>query len=166
MKADLNYSASECFETFPFPQSEPRAVISALEDVGERLYDARAAYMIDTQQGLTQTYNHLKDPACHDAGVVELRRLHEDMDRAVLDAYGWQGIDVPPFCPATPAEQKALEAFQDQVIDHLFVLNAERAEEERRAATATAPVKSKGRKKKVTEPPEGGGQGTLFGAGG
>jgi hypothetical protein len=127
------YSSSDCFETFPFPQPDPRTVIPALEDVGQRLYDTRAAYMVETQQGLTQTYNKLKDPACHDAPIVELRRLHEEMDRAVLDAYGWTDIVVPPFCPATVVEQKALETFQDQVIDRLFVLNAERAEEERRA---------------------------------
>ena len=54
----------------------------------------------------TQTGNELKDPACHDAPIVELRRLHEEMDRAVLDAYGWTDIVVPPFCPSTPAEQK------------------------------------------------------------
>jgi hypothetical protein len=51
------------FETFPFPQPDPRAVIPALEDIGERLYTARAAYMVDTQQGLTQTYNAAQGPA-------------------------------------------------------------------------------------------------------
>jgi len=89
MRTDLRYSPSDCFETFPFPQADPRAVIPALEDVGERLYTARAAYMVDTQQGLTQTYNQLKDPRCQEGRVVVLRRLHEEMDRAVLAAYGW-----------------------------------------------------------------------------
>jgi hypothetical protein len=145
------YSSSDCFETFPFPQPDPRTVIPALEDVGQRLYDTRAAYMVETQQGLTQTYNKLKDPACHDAPIVELRRLHEEMDRAVLDAYGWTDIVVPPFCPATVVEQKALETFQDQVIDRLFVLNAERAEEERRAGLGKA-----AKEKAAKEKPKGG----------
>jgi hypothetical protein len=164
----LNYSASDCFETFPFPQPDPRTVIPTLEDVGQRLYDTRAAYMIETQQGLTQTYNKLKDPACHDAPIVELRRLHEEMDRAVLDAYGWTDIVVPPFCPSTPAEQKALETFQDQVIDRLFVLNAERAEEERRAGLGkatkekAAKEKPKGAKKPGKKSEGGGPQGELF----
>ncbi|MFO0711318.1 MAG: type IIL restriction-modification enzyme MmeI [Sandaracinus sp.] len=164
----LNYSASDCFETFPFPQPDPRTVIPALEDIGQRLYDTRAAYMIETQQGLTQTYNKLKDPACHDAPIVELRRLHEEMDRAVLDAYGWTDIVVPPFCPSTPAEQKALETFQDQVIDRLFVLNAQRAEEEKRAGIGkgtkekAAKEKPRGAKKAKGRGGEGG-QGELFG---
>ena len=122
--------------------------------------------MIETQQGLTQTYNKLKDPACHDAPIVELRRLHEEMDRAVLDAYGWTDIVVPPFCPSTPAEQKALETFQDQVIDRLFVLNAQRAEEEKRAGLGEKKtvngVKGKGAKKTKRGGGEGAGQGQLF----
>lgn len=141
----------------------------ALEDVvGQRLCDTRAAYMIATQQGLTEAYNRLKDPACHDAPIVELRRLHEEMDRAVLDAYGWTDIVVPPFCPSNAAEQKALETFQDQVIDRLFVLNAERAEEEKRAGLGkVAQEKPKGGKKagKKSEGGEGP-QGELFGGGG
>ncbi len=84
MKTDLRYAASDCFETFPFPEPDPRAVIPELEAIGRRLHEARAAYMLETQQGFTQTYNHLKDPACHDAPIEELRTLHEQMDQAVL----------------------------------------------------------------------------------
>jgi hypothetical protein len=165
MKTDLRYAPSDCFETFPFPQPDPRTVIPELEDIGQRLYDARAAYMIETQQGLTQTYNLLKDPACTEAPIVELRRLHEDMDRAVLAAYGWQDLEVPPFCPTTPAEQKHLETFQDQVIDRLFVLNAKRAAEE--AAAAPKPAAKPPLKKPKKKPDDGGGtgQGDLFGGG-
>ena len=129
----LNYSATDCFDTYPFPQSDPRTEIPELEAIGQRLYEARASYMVDTQQGLTQTYNHLKDPTCDDPRIAELRRLHEDMDRAVLAAYGWSDIEVPPYVtPATDAERRRLEAFEDEVIDRLFVLNAERAREEKR----------------------------------
>lgn len=127
----LNYGASDCFETFPFPHPNPRTAIPELEDIGERLYAARAKYMVDENVGLTITYNRLKDPDHHDARIDELRRLHEEMDRAVLAAYGWSDVAVPPFCLATPADHAALEAFQDEVIDRLFVLNAERAAQER-----------------------------------
>ena len=81
--------------------------------------------------GLTAAYNLLRDPAHSEDDLLKLRRVLEKMDRAVLDAYGWSDIEVPPYCPTTPAEEKALEAFQDEVIDRLFVLNAKRAEEER-----------------------------------
>ena len=128
----LRYSASDCFETFPFPQSDPRTVIPELEAIGERLYEARARYMVDTNQGLTKTYNALKDPACDDARILELRRLHEEMDRAVLAAYRWSNVPVPPYCPLTDKDREALQAFEDEVIDRLYVLNAERAREEER----------------------------------
>jgi hypothetical protein len=132
----LRYSASDCFETFPFPKPGPRAVIPTLETAGKALYDARAKYMVDTQQGLTKTYNALRDPACTDPRILELRRVHEAMDRAVLDAYGWTDIAVPPYCPLTDADKQALQAFEDEVIDRLYVLNAERAREEERLGIA------------------------------
>ena len=70
-------------------------------------------------------------PTCTDASIVELRRLHEEMDRAVLAEYGWD-VEVPPYTsPVTAGERRRLEAFEDEVIDKLFVLNAERAEQER-----------------------------------
>jgi hypothetical protein len=132
MKNDLNYSASDCFDTFPFPRPDPRTVIPELEDIGQRLYDARAGYMVGEQVGLTITYNRLKDPASREPRIEELRRLHEEMDSAVLAAYGWSDISVPPFVtPTTPADKKTIEAFEGEVIDRLFVLNAQRAEEER-----------------------------------
>lgn len=169
MKNDLRYAASDCFETFPFPQPNPRTVIPAVELAGERLYSARAAYMVDSNQGLTQTYNQLKDPKCDEPRILALRALHEEMDRAVLDAYGWTDIAVPPFCPLTPDDQRALEAFQGAVIDRLFVLNAERAAEEKRLGVgkSTKAAKSKrpltnrqaaAAKKKPTD------QGVLFDA--
>ena len=140
MKTDLRYAASDCFETFPFPQSNPRAVFPALEAVGQELYDARARFMVETDQGLTKTYNALKDPACEDPRVLELRRLHEMMDRAVLDAYGWSDIAVPPYCPKSDDDRAALQTFEDEVIDRLYVLNAERARDE--AQLGPVPKKS------------------------
>jgi hypothetical protein len=107
IKEDQRYNSSRAFETFPFPKPDPRTVIPELEDIGQRLYDTRAAYMSETQQGLTQTYNKLKDPSCTDAPILHLRTLHEEMDRAVLRAYGWeQEIEVPPFCPLTPQTRR------------------------------------------------------------
>ena len=154
------YAASDCFENFPFPQADPRAVIPALEDVGERLYTARAAYMVDTQQGLTQTYNQLKDPRCQEGRVIALRRLHEEMDRAVLAAYRWGDLVVPPYgTPGTDAEKLAVARFEDEVIDRLFALNAQRAAEEKAASAAAgsaAGAKKPRAKKKGNE-----GQGDL-----
>ena len=115
-------------ENFPFPEADPRSTITTLEDAGESLYAARADLMQTREQGLTTTYNQLKDPDCSDDAIVALRQAHLDLDRAVLDAYDWGDLEVPPYEePRTPAERDALEAFQDEILDRLFALNAERA---------------------------------------
>lgn len=152
----LRYSASDTFDTFSFPQPDPRTVIPELENRGNELYDARARWMVDHDEGLTQTYNRLKDPDDDTPEIVALREMHEDLDRAVLAAYGWDDIAVPPY--ATPIDEaglRALEAFQDEVIDRLFVLNAERAEEEgiRGAATKGRGKRKPRRRKKPNDEP-------------
>ncbi len=112
MKTDLNYTPTDCFETFPFPAPDPRTTIPALEAIGERLHAARAAHMRSTRQGLTRTYNQLVDPTTTDPELLALRALHRELDRAVLDAYGWTDLDA-----ATP----------EPVLDRLYALNAARA---------------------------------------
>jgi hypothetical protein len=154
MKNDLNYSASDCFETFPFPKPDPRTVIPALEDIGQRLYEFRAKYMVDENVGLTITYNRLKDPACDDARILELRGMHEQMDREVLSAYGWSDIEVPLYCPMNDADKKKLEKFEDEVIDRLFVLNGKRAEEEKIKGLGAGSGKKEGAAKRAAKPAE------------
>jgi hypothetical protein len=51
MKTDLRYTASDCFETFPFPAHEMLAADSPLEAAGEALYEARASYMVEQVTG-------------------------------------------------------------------------------------------------------------------
>jgi len=63
------------------------------------------------------------------------------MDRAVLTSYGWTNIAVPPYGTHD-------ERFEDEVIDRLFALNAERAAEEKRlGATVSAKQKQAGKPK-------------------
>ncbi|MCS6902267.1 MAG: hypothetical protein RMJ98_21635, partial [Myxococcales bacterium] len=106
----LRYNPTDCFETFPFPpclyplgSPPPSPTLDALEAIGKDYYEYRAALMADEAvraklmngeplEGLTKTYNRFHDPKCHLPGIVRLRELHAQMDRAVLDAYGWQDI--------------------------------------------------------------------------
>ncbi|MFH7241793.1 MAG: Eco57I restriction-modification methylase domain-containing protein [Spirulina sp.] len=91
MKDDLRYSCADCFETFPFPanwETDP-----ALDKIGKTYYEYRADLMIRNNQGLTATYNRFHDPHEDDPDILKLRELHDQMDRAVLDAYGWQDIE-------------------------------------------------------------------------
>jgi hypothetical protein len=145
----LRYSVADCFEPFPFPTPDPRTVLPALEAVGEKLYQARAAYMALHQVGLTETYNRLKEAACTEPAIEALRALHVELDRAVLDAYGFRDLAVPAFAtPRTPEEEQAQAAFADEVIDRLFVLNAARAEDERLRGAAGGKKKGGPRRSK------------------
>lgn len=105
----LRYAPSDCFETFPFPVE---AKFSALDSLGAKLDAERCAYMTANEVGLTTTYNRLKDDSVTDPAIVALRALHEQVDRAVLDAYGWSDIEVPSYCGATPAHLEAFEVLR------------------------------------------------------
>ena len=68
----------------------------SLEAIGERYHQFRAELMVSNNEGLTSTYNRFHDPAETSEGILQLRRLHDEMDQAVLAAYGWS--EVPTTC--------------------------------------------------------------------
>jgi len=107
MKDDPRYTNADCFETFPFPTalldstatdtataSDPTqaATRQNLEAIGERYHQFRSELMVRNNEGLTSTYNRFHDPAETSSGLLELRRLHDEMDQAVLNAYGWSDV--------------------------------------------------------------------------
>ena len=146
MKDDLRYTPSDCFETFPFPDG--RETHPALESAGAAYYDFRAALMIDNDEGMTKTYNRFHDPDERDPRIAELRWLHEAMDRAVLNVYGWD--DIPTDCEflldyeidqetwgrkKKPWRYRWPDDVRDDVLARLLALNAERAAGEQVAGT-------------------------------
>ena len=88
LKDDLAYTPTDCFENFPFPLQVEQDV--GLETVSKAYNQSRADMMLASSLGLTKTYNRFHDPTDTAADIVELLRLHDDMDRAVLRAYGWK----------------------------------------------------------------------------
>jgi hypothetical protein len=157
------YTPSDCFDTFPFPkdwETHP-----ALEATGKTYNEFRASLMVRNDEGLTTTYNRFHDPNERDPDIVKLRELHAAMDRAVLDAYGWSGIntdcdffldyeidEVEWGDKKKPWRYRWPDEVRDEVLARLLDLNAERAKEEGRSGIATA--KKRGRKsgsKKTTK---------------
>jgi hypothetical protein len=168
----LRYTPSDCFETFPFPPDWKE--IEALERIGEEYYQFRADLMVRNNQGLTATYNRFHDKYEDDIEILKLRDLHAQMDRAVLDAYGWTNLQpVHDFIldyEEPEDEQQAgrrkrkepwryrwTDEFRDEVLAHLLELNRQRAEEEQNASTVakasskTAIKKSRKKKDEKTE---------------
>ena len=144
MKDDLRYTPSDCFETFPFPMGWESH--EGLEAVGREYYEHRAALMVKNDEGLTKTYNRFHDPYEDSPEIGKLRELHTNMDRAVLDAYGWSDIATDceflldyPIDDAEwgkkkkPYRYRWPDEVRDTVLARLLELNGQRAAEEARA---------------------------------
>jgi hypothetical protein len=165
----LNYSPSDCFETFPFPDNQEAD--STLEFIGKTYYEYRAELMVSNNQGLTDTYNRFHDPDETDPEILKLRELHTQMDRAVLDAYGWQDIsteckfllDYEEEDEGTSSKRKKPwryrwpEEIHDEVLARLLDLNQKLHEEEILGGKGSEKKskkqnKGKGTKAKKTDP--------------
>jgi len=130
LKTWLNYSPSDCFETFPFPTN-----LNCLEDIGERYYTHRQSIMLARQEGLTKMYNRFHDPKEKAADIVKLRELHREMDEAVTKTYGWDDLKLEHGFHETKQGLRYTisEAARREVLDRLLLLNHQRHEEEVKA---------------------------------
>jgi MmeI, DNA-methyltransferase domain/MmeI, N-terminal domain/MmeI, helicase spacer domain/MmeI, target recognition domain len=120
------YNKTRCLHTFPFPDASD-AQKTRIRELGEAL-DGHRKRQQEQHPDLTMTgmYNVLaklrsgealtkKEQTIHEQGLVSvLKELHDDLDAAVFDAYGW------------PRDLK-----DDEILERLVALNAERAAEER-----------------------------------
>ncbi len=123
---DPRYNSSRCFFPFPFPDPTPE-LRERIRDTGERL-DAhrKARQALHPDLTLTGMYNVLealragrelspKERDIHEKGLVAiLRQLHDELDAAVAQAYGWPA-DLP----------------EADILARLVALNHARAEEEK-----------------------------------
>jgi len=147
------YNKTRCFETFPFPHAadhESERIRTIAEDLDLHRGSQQAAH-----DGLTLTgmYNVLeklkvseplnpKEREIHEQGLVSiLKQLHDELDLAVLEAYGWK--DLAPLtqvvngnaAPATAGigdRDEALRVLDETILERLVAVNAERAAEELR----------------------------------
>jgi hypothetical protein len=76
------------FLTFPRPTPT-----DDLQELGATLEAERSDLMLGRALGLTKLYNQVHTPDVADPSIVRLRQIHEEIDRAVLGAYGWNDID-------------------------------------------------------------------------
>lgn len=133
-----NYSPTGTFETFPFPPGyETDAEIEA---IGQTYHDHRAELMLAADQGMTKTYNRFHKESETGPAIQRLRELHEEMDRTVLRAYGWDDLAntlQPEFLTEDTEDDQTYQgryfwpaAQRDLVLTRLLALNAERYKEE------------------------------------
>lgn len=121
------YVKSSCFEKFPFPDATD-AQKAHIRELGEQL-DAHRKRQQELHPTLTMTgmYNVLeklragealtdRERTIHEQGLVSvLKQIHDDLDAAVADAYGWP-----------------VDLSDEEILERLVALNHERAEEEKR----------------------------------
>ncbi|MEF2557390.1 DNA methyltransferase [Aurantimonas sp. C2-5-R2] len=127
---DPRYSKSRCFDPFAFPEAS-EAQKSAIGTIAEEL-DAHRKRVLSDHPHLTLTglYNVLErlragaDPAdldpkeriiFDDGLVLILKELHDRLDAAVAEAYGWP-----------------VDLLEEELLARLVALNKERAKEEKR----------------------------------
>ncbi|MBD1812540.1 class I SAM-dependent DNA methyltransferase [Microcoleus vaginatus DQ-U2] len=120
------YNNSVCFDPFPFP-TPTDSQKQTIRELGERL-DSHRKRVQATHPEVTITgmYNLLeklrkgeplddKDKAFNQKALVStLKQIHDELDAAVFAAYAWE----PTLT-------------DDQILENLVTLNAQRAEEER-----------------------------------
>jgi hypothetical protein len=145
------YPKTQCLETFPFPDADTGLTDALRERIRHHAeaIDAHRKRVLAAHAELTLTglYNVLealragqplspKEQAVHQAGLVSvLASLHDELDEAVLAAYGWSdlaaslvgrpGATTP--LPDKPPEQAAAE---EELLARLVACNARRAAEE------------------------------------
>ena len=79
-----------------------------------------------------------KEQDIHEAGLVSvLKDIHDDIDRAVFEAYGWADlipalVGKPGATMPSPHKTPEQEEAEEELLTRLVALNQERAAEERR----------------------------------
>ncbi|MGH9832165.1 MAG: type IIL restriction-modification enzyme MmeI, partial [Blastocatellia bacterium] len=186
LETRLRYSPSDCFETFPFPEGQWQTPELQLAAIGERYHEHRRALMLQIWLGLTDLYNLFharnltpaqvakvsKKPAEESEagyqGILELRRLHRELDVSVRDAYGWSDLDLGQdfheieTLPENDRVRYTISpAARKEALRRLLALNHQRAAAQSSTPKKGAPKKGakKGKRGKAANPDD---RDTLF----
>ncbi len=88
LKSDYRYSNTVVYNNFPWP-TPTDAQRAKIEQTAQAILDARALY---PKSSLADLYNEVSMPP-------ELRKAHQNNDRAVMQAYGfWGRLNSEPAC--------------------------------------------------------------------
>ncbi|OQX13238.1 MAG: SAM-dependent methyltransferase [Thiothrix lacustris] len=141
------YTKSLCFDAFPFPdasEGQKARIRELAEQIDAHRKRQQAAHPTLT---LTNMYNVLeklrsgeplnaKEKLTHEQGLTSiLQELHDNLDRAVFDAYGWsdlasQLVGKPGATTPLPDKPDAQAQAEEELLSRLVDLNTERALEE------------------------------------
>ncbi|WP_316248098.1 type IIL restriction-modification enzyme MmeI, partial [Streptomyces parvus] len=164
LKADLQYTPSDCYETFPHPTDSP-----TMTKAGSGLHSARQAAMASRSIGLTKLYKLVHAETEQATEIEAIRKAHVAVDNAVVQAYGWTDLDPKHgFYETRQGPRFTIDPIvQTEILDRLLELNHARYKEEEAAGLHAPGAKKKAAPKRnpkpKTEPkPEDGVQDGIF----
>ncbi|MEH2040397.1 DNA methyltransferase [Nostoc sp.] len=114
LKGDTRYTHNTCFETFPFPQTPDTKLVQQIRSKAEELHEYRTQQMESKKCGITILYNKFFDEP-----TSQLYKLHEQLDKLVMQAYGFDS--------------------GDDILEKVLELNLELAEKEKQGESVIGP---------------------------
>jgi hypothetical protein len=93
----LRYISGRCFQTYPIDWDDRK-----LEKIGTDYCLTRQNISLSRALGLTDIYNLFNSEACADEDIQILRDLHVQLDQEVIEAYGWNDIELDHHFHAVP----------------------------------------------------------------
>jgi hypothetical protein len=152
----LRYTHGDIFETFPLPAGLIEALTSPLSVLGEELFNTRGEVMRAEQKGMTSFYNDFHDPEFQRQDVGRCREIQASLNRAVLEAYGLDEIDLElgfhdvGYLPEGKNTRFTMsEKARREILNELSEMNKSRyLEQEEQKASSRGPHIGGGRKRK------------------
>ena len=111
--------------------------------------------MLSDQIGLTKLYNRFHDENETDARIEKLREMQRELDRLVVEAYGWQDVEldhgfheVGYLVEEDNVRYTICESARIEILRRLATLNHERYEAQEAAKAAEKEKGNRGRNAK------------------
>ncbi|MGI8485111.1 MAG: type IIL restriction-modification enzyme MmeI, partial [Thermomicrobiales bacterium] len=123
----IRFAATDCFETFPFPNSSSR-----LRELGDRFVRLRDKSARERGLGITDIVNQINAYSCSDDHLTALRALQVDINNQLNQCYGWADLDLGHGFHETKQGVRFTisEEARREVLDRLLELNHQRYAEE------------------------------------
>ena len=149
------YNKTVCFDNFPIPNLDKNAkenlgkLSDVLENIRQNIISNTKKFNLNDLCNLIEKERAIlhstdgeklegKDREYHNLRMVsEVRSIHDDIDRAAFEAYGWADlipalVGKPGATAPSPHKTPEQEEAEEDLLSRLVALNRERAEEERR----------------------------------
>lgn len=127
----INFSPSDSYETYPFPN------LFSDSNLGRDFQTFRSWLMKERQIGLTDLYNDLNNPDQNYEGILRLREHLRKIDQALCDSYGWTDIALEHgfyarsyLSPKNNIVYSISESARIEILRRLAQLNRQRWQEE------------------------------------